>query len=164
MTTINDSTLDALEHILRDNHVGESNAATSDTLATALGERDTHDTNPSIRDAVRQLVLERHVPVASSNRGYWIVRDSDGVDAEIESIRDRIGALNERMLALKSARGEFDFAECAPDPDEGDCDECGGLIQGDAWLYESQELCRDCYPGVSGFQGDAGDLPEEVPR
>jgi hypothetical protein len=146
MTDIDPDTLDVLESVLRDSHVGEQNAVTSDELGTALDESDAHDTNPSIRDAVRQLVNDRQVPVCSSTRGYWIPQDADGIDDEIESIRDRIGALNERILNLREARDEFDFdrAEGTGD-DEGDCEKCGGQIAGDPWMWFSHELCRDCY-------------------
>jgi len=150
MTDIDPDTLDVLESVLRDSHVGETNAVTSDELATALDESDRHDTNPSIRDAVRQLVNDRQGPVCSSTRGYWIPKDANGIDEEIESIRDRIGALNERIINLRTARDEFDFdrATVAKDSDddvEGDCEKCGGRIAGDEWLWYSYELCRDCY-------------------
>lgn len=171
MSDIGPDTLDVLEAVLRDSHVGEQNAVTSDELATALDESDAHDTNPSIRDAVRQLVNDRQVPVCSSTRGYWIPKDADGIDDEIESIRDRIGALNERIINLRTARDEFDFDRATvaeesdddeqtettvdsdadteeatvPDDDEGDCEKCGGRIPGDSWQWCSYDLCRDCY-------------------
>jgi len=156
MTDIDPNTLDVLESVLRDSHVGETNAVTSDELATALNESDRHDTNPSIRDAVRQLVNDRQVPVCSSTQGYWIPEDAPGFDAEIESIRDRIGALNERIINLRTARDEFDFSEVtvvdsddengAEEPgDEGDCEKCGGSIPGAPWKWYSHDLCRDCY-------------------
>jgi hypothetical protein len=157
MSDIDPDTLDVLESVLRDSHIGEQNAVTSDELATALDESDAHDTNPSIRDAVRQLVNDRQVPVCSSTRGYWIPEDATGIDEEIESIRDRIGALNERIINLRTARDEFDFAGAAVAEgsddengaerpvNEGDCEKCGGRIAGDPWLWHSRELCRDCY-------------------
>jgi len=170
MTDINADTLDVLESVLRDSHVGEQNAVTSDELATALDESDTHDTNPSIRDAVRQLVNDRQVPVCSSTQGYWIPEAAAGIDEEIDSIRDRIGALNERIINLRAARDGFDFDEVTvagdgdddeqtettvdsdadteettvPD-DEDDCAKCGGRILGDPWQWYSHDLCRDCY-------------------
>jgi len=169
MTDIDPDTLDVLEAVLRDSHVGEQNAVTSDELATALDESDEHDTNPSIRDAVRQLVNDRQVPVCSSTRGYWIPKDADGIDEEIESIRDRIGALNTRIINLRAARDGFNFDEVTvaedgddeqtettadsdtdteeatvPD-DEGDCAKCGGPILGSPWKWYSHDLCRDCY-------------------
>jgi len=156
MSDIDPDTLDVLESVLRDNHVGEQNAVTSDELATALDESDRHDTNPSIRDAVRQLVNDRQVPVCSSTQGYWIPKDADGIDEEVESIRDRIGALNERIINLRAARDEFDFSEAVVEDsdgengtegagDEGDCEKCGGEILGDPWEWYSHDLCRDCY-------------------
>jgi hypothetical protein len=169
MTDIDPDTLDVLESVLRDSHVGEESAVTSDELATALDESEEHDTNPSIRDAVRQLVNDRQVPVCSSTQGYWIPEDANGIDDEIESIRDRIGALNERIINLRTARDEFDFDETAvaedgdeqtgttadsdsgteettvPDDDEGGCAKCGGPIPGDPWQWYSHDLCRDCY-------------------
>lgn len=157
MTDIDPDTLDVLESVLRDSHVGEQNAVTSDELATALDESDRHDTNPSIRDAVRQLVNDRQVPVCSSTQGYWVPESADGIDEEIESIRDRIGALNERIINLRAARDEFDFSEATvvEDSDDengteipvngGDCEKCGGEILGDPWEWYSHDLCQDCY-------------------
>lgn len=170
MSEVDPDTLNVLESVLRDSHVGERNAVTSDELATALDESDAHDTNPSIRDAVRQLVNHRQVPVCSSTQGYWIPKDADGIDDEIESIRDRIGALNERIINLRTARDEFDFGEVAvaetdddgqaetvtgtdtdteetptTDDTEGGCAKCGGRILGDPWKWYSYDLCRDCY-------------------
>jgi hypothetical protein len=167
MSDIDADTLDVLESVLRDSHVGQQNAITSDELAVALDESDAHDTNPSIRDAVRQLVNDRQVPVCSSTRGYWIPENAGEIDEEIESIRDRIGALNERIINLRTARDEFDFAgvevsgddgqaetatdndadtEETPAPDdEGDCAKCGGRILGDPWMWYDYDLCRDCY-------------------
>jgi len=171
MSDIDPETLDVLESVLRDSHVGETNAVTSDDLATALDESDTHDTNPSIRDAVRQLVNGRQVPVCSSTQGYWIPEDAGEIDEEIESIRDRIGALNERIINLRTARDEFDFDRATvaedgdddeqtettadsdtdteeatvPDGDEGDCEKCGGQILGSPWKWYSHDLCRGCY-------------------
>jgi len=157
MSDIDPDTLDVLESVLRDNHVGEQNAVTSDELATALDESDRHDTNPSIRDAVRQLVNDRQVPVCSSTQGYWIPEDAAGIDEEIDSIRDRIGALDERIINLRAARDEFDFDEVTvagdgdddngtegPD-DEGGCEKCGGWIPGDPWQGYRYDLWRDCY-------------------
>jgi hypothetical protein len=171
MTDIDPDTLDVLESVLRDSHVGESNAVTSDELATALDESDRHDTNPSIRDAVRQLVNDRQVPVCSSTRGYWIPEDAGGIDDEIESIRDRIGALNTRIINLRAARDEFDFDRATvaedddeqtetgttadsdtdteettvPDDDGDDCEKCGDRIAGDSWQWYDYDLCRECY-------------------
>jgi hypothetical protein len=169
MTDIDPDTLDVLESVLRDSHVGEQNAVTSDELATALDESDRHDTNPSIRDAVRQLVNDRQVPVCSSTRGYWIPKNSAGIDDEIESIRDRIGALNTRIINLRAARDEFDFDRATvaedgdeqtettadtdtdteettvPGDDENGCEKCGSRIAGDSWQWYDYDLCRDCY-------------------
>jgi len=167
MSDIDADTLDVLESVLRDSHVGQQNAITSDELAVALDESDAHDTNPSIRDAVRQLVNDRQVPVCSSTRGYWIPENAGEIDEEIESIRDRIGALNTRIINLRTARDEFDFTgvevsgdddqpetatdndadtEETPAPDdEGGCAKCGGLILGDPWMWYDYDLCRDCY-------------------
>jgi len=169
MSDIDSDTLDVLASVLRSNHVGEQNAVTSDELAVALNESDAHDTNPSIRDAVRQLVNDRQIPVCSSTRGYWIPQDAGEIDEEIESIRDRIGALNTRIINLRAARDEFEFrgvevsgddddqtetaadsdtdTEETPTPDDtgGDCAKCGGRILGDPWMWYDYELCRDCY-------------------
>jgi len=156
-------TLDVLKTILVDDHVGEDNAITSDALAAAVGERSSHDTNPAVRDAVRDLLFDRGVPVASCNDGYYIPRNPDDIDAEVESIRDRIGELNKRKLAFEAAAEGWDFDARGPDPDEGDCEKCGGPIQGDPFLWFSVELCRECYdrkpPGEQRFKewvgGDA---------
>jgi len=157
-------TLDVLERILTDDHVGEQNAITSDELATALDECDAHDTNPSIRDACRDLLLSRGVPVASGTDGYWIAADESELKDEIATIREKIGALNHRKMALDAAAEGWDFDSHESDTGEGgDCERCGGAIHGDAWLWYSVELCHDCYeqkpPSESAFRawvrGDA---------
>jgi len=151
-------TLEVLETILVDDHVGEDNAITSDALAEAVAEQDSHDTNPSIRDAIRDLLFDRGVPVASCNAGYYIPVDESDIDAEVESIRDRIGELNKRKLAFEAAAEGWDFddPDSDSDPDEGDCEKCGGPIQGDPFLWFSVELCRECYdakpPGEQRFR------------
>jgi len=113
------------------------------------------------------LVNDRQVPVCSSTRGYWIPENAGEIDEEIESIRDRIGALNERIINLRAARDEFDFAgaevsgdggqpetvtendadtEETPAPDnEGGCAKCGGRILGDPWMWYDYDLCQECY-------------------
>jgi hypothetical protein len=144
MTDIDPDTLDVLESVLRDSHVGEQNAVTSDELGTALNESDAHDTNPSIRDAVRQLVNDRQVPVCSSTRGYWIPEDSDGIDEEIKSIRDRIGALNERIINLRTARDEFDFDETIVDSDDGNGTDQPDAMSADGTKQETDEQTTVC--------------------
>ena len=138
-------TLDVLETILVDDHVGENNAITSDALAAAVGEHSSHDTNPAIRDAVRDLLFDRGVPVASCNTGYYIPADEGDIADEMESIRNRIGELNKRKLAFEAATEGWDFEAHTSTPDEGGCEKCDGPIQGDPYLWHSVELCRDCF-------------------
>ncbi|MFW5905787.1 MAG: hypothetical protein ACOCUO_02980 [archaeon] len=155
--TIDGDTLDALESHLTEHAVGRDNAIVSDALAEVIDTQDDHDTNPTVREAVRVLLSERGVPVASGPRGYYVVADESELDAEIQSIRDRIGSLNARMIALKQARESWTWDETA---DTQRCDACGGEIAGDPWLWFDYELCRECHDAAPGLRDATAEFVE----
>jgi hypothetical protein len=163
-------TLDVLETILTDDHVGENNAITSDALAAAVGEHSRHDTNPAIRDAVRDLLFDRGVPVASCNAGYYIPADESGIDGEVESIRGRIGELNKRKLAFEAAAEGWDFGTHESDHAPPDTAEpttactapgCSATVPKSDWHHIEDHdgvVCKSCYGDwlINGKSFDGG--------
>jgi hypothetical protein len=163
-------TLDVLETILTDDHVGRERAITTDALAEAVAEHDSHDTNPSIRDAIRDLLFERGVPVTSCNAGYYIPRDEAGIEDEVSSIRDKIGALNKRKMAIEAAAEGWDFEAHESDHAPPDTAEpttactapgCSATVPQSEWHHiEGHDgiVCKACYGDwlINGQSFDGG--------
>jgi hypothetical protein len=104
-TSIEPDQLRAVEDLLRDGHTGKGNAITSGAIAEALDEPEGHDTNPNVRDAVRELT-HVGVPIASCNRGYYVMDDPGEVDDYVQDLRSRADSIQERAEAVESAARE----------------------------------------------------------
>ena len=142
---IDGETLDALQSHLEANAVGRDNAIVSDALADVIESEDTHDTNPTVRAACRALLAERGVPVKGGPTGFYIVRPGAEAEAAKESLREEIGALNTRLIHLREALDGYAYSDDGDASDGPTCAKCGGAIDGDAWLWYSEELCKSCY-------------------
>jgi len=105
--SIDGETLDALQVYLESSAVGRENAVVSDELSDQIGVNDAHDTNPTVRDAVKALIYEREVPIASGPTGYYLAVTRENREREIESIRNKIGRLNARKMAFERAARNY---------------------------------------------------------
>jgi hypothetical protein len=139
---LTDDQLDELEQYLRE-HATDS-AVTTDELADHLDIEDDHDTNPTIREAVKFLLHDGRLCVEGTSQGYAVATTEDDREAAIQSIRDHIGTLNQRVMSLQDAPlADADATDTTPDGPT--CERCTSAIQGDPYLWFSVELCRDCY-------------------
>lgn len=153
--TEQDSTKQVLRKLLTE-HVGRDNAITQSQLAGALGM------NPStLRSELRRLREERGIPIGNMRDGYYVIGNR-------EELQDYVGHINKEIQSKKQtiehtleAFEDFSRDEALPGASAGACERCGGTIKGDAFLWFSTELCRDCYddrPGTkSQFQSWMGE-------
>jgi len=154
--SIDGETLDDLVAYLEANAVGRDNAVVSDVLADAIDEHDSHDTNPTVREAVKALLYEREVPVASGPTGYYLPASPDEREREVESIRQQIGQLNARKIAFEQAAEGYSLVDDDDPAPENTCERCGATIDGDPWVWFSYELCKRCHDDAPGLS-DATD-------
>lgn len=117
MPDIDGELLDQLEQKLL-TAVGQENAITSGELAREVtGE--TAEANPKTREAVKELLRERSLPVVGSNDGYYIPTSSGPIEDEIESLEGRISGIRERQHLLREAWADWCQTERYDDHDGG---------------------------------------------
>ncbi|MDE6996775.1 MAG: hypothetical protein K2P04_02720 [Oscillospiraceae bacterium] len=92
------------EH-LRQYHLGESGAATSQELEIALSVR-----SREVRDAVNRLRC-RGVPIASSSSGYFYAATEQEVRATIAHMTHRISGISAAIRGLNKSLEKFDTAQ-----------------------------------------------------
>jgi len=100
-TSINGELLDRLQLELAD-HRGSQNAITTDALAVQIGIND-GGTHPKVREAVKELMRERDIPVVSDYNGYYIPDTRDEVDDYLSNLDSRITGIQERKQLLEQA-------------------------------------------------------------
>lgn len=98
--SIDGELLDDLEEILRGR--SRNDAITSAELSDRLSLED-GEASPKAREAVRILIVERGLPVASGNRGYWMCETAAEAEEYTESLRGRIAGIEERLERFESA-------------------------------------------------------------
>lgn len=71
---------------------------------------------PGTREIIRELVLEDRIPIAATNRGYFVVETEDELAAYIENLEDRILGISERKFAIRRAAASWE-GELRPSED-----------------------------------------------
>jgi len=94
MTSIDGDLLDQVEDELRGRT--KADAIQSGDLADAV-DIDDSEGNPKTREAIRILIEERGLPVASANCGYWLLESRDQLDEYVETLEGRIAGIQERI-------------------------------------------------------------------
>lgn len=125
--------LDRLEAELRD-RVGRERAITSGELADRITAEDA-EANPKTREAIKELMRERNLPVVAGNTGYYIPASDDRVEEYLDGLEGRIAGIRERERALREA---WDGWDPNPDPDPDPPRTDGGPAS-DAATYDSVE-------------------------
>ena len=81
------------------NHKGKINMITAPAIAEQIGI----DPGPSgvdIRNLITETIITYHLPIASSNRGYYLLEGSDGISYIGQVLRSR---LRSRRMPRKSS-------------------------------------------------------------
>jgi len=148
-STVGDEQTQAVLKKLLADHVGHSNAVTENQLAEAL------DMNKStLRSEIERLRDSQDIPIQN-------FRDGNGyfLPCSEQEFRDQIARWNKkkqevvrRIETHKEAWERWD--ESGVDIPEGDCAKCGGEIQGDPWLWYSEELCKECNAKAPALESD----------
>ena len=94
--------LNTVESLLRQ-HEGRSEAITSGEINEYMDMHEGHDTNPVIRDVVRELTFTGRLPVASSNSGYFVPANEAEVDRYVKDMRSRADAIQARAEQMERA-------------------------------------------------------------
>jgi len=77
-----------------------SEAITSGELADQITDEDA-EASPKTREAVKQVMRDRDLPVIGCSQGYYVPRSQDPIDAEVESLEGRIEGIRERQQLLR---------------------------------------------------------------
>lgn len=104
--------LDAVEEELRGRT--KDDAITSGELADAVGIDDSNG-NPKAREAIRVLLEERGVPVASGNCGYWLLENREQLERYLSDLDGRIQGIQERKQLVESAWDDWGRREATAD-------------------------------------------------
>lgn len=77
-------------------------AISSQALADAVGLKAT-----TVRDTIKEIRRERHLPVVSCSRGYYLVNDAAEFQHEIDKINDEIQTREETKQELCAAFNRY---------------------------------------------------------
>ncbi len=89
---------------------GKQNAKTTDQIARAVGLRLTTE-NTKVRDAIRRLVFEEHIPIVGSSRGYFVAQSADEVKSAARSLQRRKRKIAQREEILELLRSFLELEE-----------------------------------------------------
>lgn len=82
------------------NHFGRENAITTREIARKVHSSERHDTQPAVRKAIREAILDSGLPVASDGSGYYLIRDFDEMTNYLEDLESRARAIRARGDAV----------------------------------------------------------------
>jgi len=85
-------------------------AISSTALAEATGWRDPGDRGiapTTVRDAIKELRRDRHLPIVSCSQGYYLVSDAGEFEREISRIDDEIQTREETKVELCAAFNRY---------------------------------------------------------
>lgn len=86
--------LDRIKDIL-ENHIGERNPVTSAEIAKSIGIKE-DDTHAKTRALIYECAKEYGLPVAATNRGYFLIENKDEYNNYIKNLDDRIRGIEQR--------------------------------------------------------------------
>lgn len=84
-------------------HVGAHNPVTRRNLGLLTGLSDR-----AVRAAIHDLVVQKHLPICSSNGGYFLAATRDEIESQVRYLTSYAGELFERARALERAAARFD--------------------------------------------------------
>jgi hypothetical protein len=85
-------------------------AISSTALAEATGWRDPGDSGiapTTVRDAIKELRRDRHLPIVACSQGYYLVTDPGEFQREIDRINDEIQTREETKRELCAAFNRY---------------------------------------------------------
>lgn len=91
----------AVAEILVD-HRGEDNPITSREIADETG-LDSLDSTPCTRGVLRRLECEHDLPIASSNKGYYLIEEHGEARDYLQNLESRKQGIEQRKKAVMSA-------------------------------------------------------------
>ena len=97
--------IEQIEAILRD-HVGKKNMIKAEAIAEMIGL----DPGPSgviIRGLITETIVSFHLPVASSNRGYYLLENSEDLKRYQRSLDGRVHKITSRRILVTQYFSEF---------------------------------------------------------
>lgn len=89
---------DTIGTILVEGHKGKKNAISSKQLAEAVGLKPT-----TVRDVIPEIRRERHIPVVSGSKGYYVCSDQDEFAEVLARIQRTIETKEQRRRDLINA-------------------------------------------------------------
>lgn len=83
---------------------GRKQATTSTEIQQQLSIIDReHDTNPFVRDLVRDAILKFHFPIGSCPNGYYLISTDFEFLTTVNGLKNRVAAIEKRINALTEA-------------------------------------------------------------
>lgn len=88
-------------------HRGEANAISAREISERLNENEV-GSFPKTRMIVRDIMLEDQIPIASTNKGYYVVETEGELRDYVDQLEQRILGISERKFAVQRAANEWD--------------------------------------------------------
>jgi hypothetical protein len=88
-------------------HRGKDNPISSREISEQL-KKDEVGSFPETRMMVRDIMLEDQIPIASCNRGYYVVETEEELKDYVDQLESRILGVSERKFAVQRAANEWD--------------------------------------------------------
>jgi hypothetical protein len=88
---------------LSNGHRGRNNAIVSNDIRAALG-LEWGRTEEATRELIRDMVIQLHTPIGSSNDGFFIIVDEEDLNVSIAHLNSRVRNTNLRIAALETLR------------------------------------------------------------
>jgi hypothetical protein len=83
--------------ILASYHVGKDKAVTIGRLSQALGHKDRGMTSPQLRGVIRTILSEGEYPIASCNKGYYLMSTEEERTEYLKNLEDRKKGIEDRI-------------------------------------------------------------------
>ncbi len=116
------------------NHKGKNNMITAPAIAEQIGI----DPGPSgvdIRNLITETIITYHLPIASSNRGFYLLEDSEDLKRYQKSLDGRSNKITMRRLLVTQYFSEFydreelELTREVFDDEDNDEEETGDMMQ-----------------------------------
>jgi len=96
-------------------HHGANNPVSAREINERINEDDV-GSFPNTRMLIRDIMLEDQIPIASSNKGYYIIETEAELQDYLDQLESRILGMSERKFAIQRAANEWK-AEIETDED-----------------------------------------------
>lgn len=88
------------------NHQGADNPISAREISERL-KKDEVGSFPETRMLIRNIMLEDKIPVASSNKGYYVIETEGELKDYVDQLESRILGMSERKFAVQRAANEW---------------------------------------------------------